>query len=95
MVRTQIQLTEKQSRNLKRLAEKDNVSVAELIRRSVDDYIAARTELSLEEKKRRALSVMGQFESGLPDLGANHDKYLADAFAFDKHFAQQGFTILE
>ncbi|MBK8430032.1 MAG: CopG family transcriptional regulator [Chloroflexi bacterium] len=39
MVRTQIQLTEKQSIILKQLAEKEEVSVAEIIRRSVNFYI--------------------------------------------------------
>lgn len=29
-----------------------------------------------EEKKRRALSVMGMFNSSLSDLGSNHDHYL-------------------
>ena len=78
MIRTQIQLTKKQSQTLKRLARQKNVSVAELIRRSVDSYIQANETLSMEEKKRRALSVIGILDSGIPDLGENHDKYLAE-----------------
>jgi hypothetical protein len=83
MVRTQIQLTEEQSKALKQLAEKDNISVAELIRRSIDNYILTHVEMPMEEKKRRALSVVGMFNSGLPDLGINHDKYLEEAYAGD------------
>jgi hypothetical protein len=81
MVRTQIQLTEKQSENLRRLAEIDNVSLAEVIRRSVDNYIEARQDVSREERKRRLLSVVGIGDSGVSDLGVNHDKYLTEIYA--------------
>jgi metal-responsive CopG/Arc/MetJ family transcriptional regulator len=81
MVRTQIQLTEDQAKTLKQLAEKEDVSVAELIRRSVDNYIKTHTEMSMAEKKRRALSIVGIFNSGLPDLGVNHDDYLEEVYA--------------
>lgn len=81
MVRTQIQLTERQSENLRRLAEIDNVSLAEVIRRSVDNYIAARQDVSREERKRRLLSVVGIGDSGVSDLGVNHDKYLTEIYA--------------
>ncbi|MCZ7669872.1 MAG: ribbon-helix-helix protein, CopG family [Chloroflexi bacterium] len=81
MVRTQIQLTEKQSENLRRLAEVDNISMAELIRRSVDAYIQTRQEVSTAERERRLLSVIGIGQSGTSDLGANHDTHLADIYA--------------
>lgn len=81
MVRTQIQLTEEQSESLRRLAEIDNVSLAEVIRRSVDNYIEARQDVSREERKRRLLSVVGIGNSGVSDLGVNHDKYLAEIYA--------------
>jgi hypothetical protein len=81
MVRTQIQLTEEQSTNLRQLAEQENVSVAELIRRSVDHYLQTRRGLSEEERKQRLLSVIGIGNSGVTDLGVNHDKYLAEIYA--------------
>ncbi len=81
MVRTQIQLTEEQSRTLKRMAEKERVSMAELIRRSVDHYIATTSEAPVEERKRRLLSVMGIGHSDVSDLSTNHDKYLAEIYA--------------
>lgn len=80
MIRTQIQLTEEQSQTLKVISQEQGVSVAELIRRSVDDYIRSAGRLTLAEKKRRALSVVGVASSGVDDLGVNHDKYLAEAY---------------
>ncbi len=34
-----------------------------------------------EERRRRALSVVGAFASGVDDLSVNHDQYLAEAYA--------------
>ncbi|HET7044176.1 MAG TPA: CopG family transcriptional regulator [Gaiellaceae bacterium] len=77
MVRTQIQLSEEQARELKRLAAERSVSVAEVIRGAVDrelreDDRAARWE--------RARSHFGKYSSGVGDIAERHDEYLADAF---------------
>ena len=80
MVRTQIQLTEGQSSHLREIALAENVSIAELIRRSVDTYLQSYTDPSFEERKRNALSIIGIADSGLGDLSANHDVYLTDAY---------------
>ena len=34
-----------------------------------------------EERRRRALSIIGAFSSGVDDLSVNHDHYLAEAYA--------------
>lgn len=81
MIRTQIQLTEEQSTTLKKLAEQENVSVAELIRRSVDSYLEEHDVITEEERRRRLLSVIGIGHSGLSDLAENHDKYLVEAYS--------------
>ncbi len=81
MVRTQIQLTEGQARTLKRLARQQQCSVAELIRQSVDLYLANRGELPLDQQYERAMAVVGKYRSGDTDLGRNHDQYLAEAYA--------------
>lgn len=81
MVRTQIQLTEDQSVTLKKMAREKNVAMAELIRRSIDMYIRAEEGLTIAERRQRALSAVGKFSSGVPDLGENHDKYLAEIYA--------------
>ena len=80
MVRTQIQLTEEQSRNLKRMALGRGLSVAELIRQSVDQYLRSKGELTPEKMRQRALAVIGIASSGVTDLGREHDHYLDEAF---------------
>lgn len=79
MVRTQIQLSEEQSRKLKLLAASEGRSVAELIRLSVDTLLATTPMVDRDELRQRALAVAGQF-SGPVDLAAEHDKYLAEAY---------------
>lgn len=83
MIRTQIQLTEEQVQALKALAAEQRVSVAELIRRSVD-RLTASADLGQETRRQRALAVAGRFRSGCPDLSAEHDEYLAEAYG-DAH----------
>ena len=81
MIRTQIQLTETQARDLKALAKQRRVSMAELIRRGIDQYL--RNEglvISDEERRRRALSIVGKWDSGLTDISVNHDKYLEEIY---------------
>ena len=78
MVRTQIQLTEEQVMALKTLAEIKKLSVAELIRQSVDRLIASAALVSDDEKRRRAMAAAGRFRSEVGDISINHDKYLAE-----------------
>jgi len=80
MVRTQIQLTEKQAASLKRLAAARHLSVAELIRQAVDAAIRGGMPIDDEEKRRRALAIAGRFRSGRRDISREHDKYLGEAF---------------
>ena len=81
MVRTQIQLTERQARALKRMAAREGVSMAEVIRNAVDAKIREGVSgLPWEERIRRAMAVMGKFHSGLNDVSGRHDHYLAEAF---------------
>ena len=80
MYRTQIQLREDQSKKLKEMAAKYNVSVAELIRQSIDMLIQSGDELTQAEKRKRALNIIGIGDSGLGDLSINHDKYLAEIY---------------
>lgn len=80
MVRTQIQLTESQARELKRLAAARGVSMAELIRQGVDSLLKSKTLGSDEELRRRALALAGKFRSGKRDISREHDRYLAEDF---------------
>ena len=80
MVRTQIQLEERQAALLKEMAAERDLSVAELIRRSIDSYLVAMPpKASREEQKERAIRAAGRFRSGVTDLGKNHDRYLGEA----------------
>jgi hypothetical protein len=81
MIRTQIQLTEEQSRALKSLAARRGVPVAELIRQSVDSFIRSSAGLDDQERRRRAIAAAGKFHSGKGDVAVNHDDYLTEAYA--------------
>jgi antitoxin component of RelBE/YafQ-DinJ toxin-antitoxin module len=81
MVRTQIQLTNEESRRAKRLAARNRVSVSELIRRSLDRTL--REEVippDDEEIRRRAIAAIGAFRSDKTDVARRHDDYLAEAY---------------
>jgi len=80
MIRLQIQLDGDQVRGLKRTAEEDGVSQAEVIRRALAAY--------LEERRRpdpaavqRGLAVVGRGSSGIPDLAQEHDRDLGASTA--------------
>jgi predicted DNA-binding protein len=78
MVRTQIQLTEDQSRRLKAVSARRGVSVAELIRQAVDAGLSREHDRSPDELYERALNAAGRFRSGERDISARHDFYLAE-----------------
>ena len=80
MVRTQIRLTDEQFRSLKALAREEGRSVADLVRQSVDEYLARRPTVDRAELIRRARGLTGRYRSGTPDLAEDHDRYLDDAF---------------
>jgi hypothetical protein len=80
VVRTQIQLTEEQAKGLRRLAQKEGVSVAEIIRRSVNGALREANVPSEDELWDRALKVVGIGRSGLHDISERHDDYLAEAY---------------
>lgn len=75
MVRTQMQLTEEQARALKEIAAERGVSMAELVRESVERTIG---EAEQKEKWRKALAITGRYRSGLSDVSTEHDKYFAE-----------------
>jgi hypothetical protein len=80
MIRTQIQLTQEQLEVLRAKAVRLNLSVAELVRRAVDAYVAAEIAPSLEERRRRAREAAGRFGSGKTNIGRRHDDYLAETY---------------
>jgi uncharacterized protein with von Willebrand factor type A (vWA) domain len=81
VVRTQIQLTERQARQLRAQAREQGVSLAEVIRRCVDKGLAedAPSRAVLYD---RAMRVVGRFSDrrGTRDLSSRHDRYLDEAY---------------
>ena len=80
MVRTQIQLTEQQARAVKAIAAAEGISVAEAIRRAIDLMTQSRSAMDTEERRRRALRIVGKFRSGKRDVSKLHDAYLTEAY---------------
>jgi Arc/MetJ-type ribon-helix-helix transcriptional regulator len=79
MIRTQVQLTEEQSRQLKLVAAERGVSMAEVIRQAIDrelgqDERDARWERAIEAVRR------SRFRSGKSNIAERHDEYLAEDF---------------
>ncbi len=77
MIRTQIQLTEKQFNALKKMSALRKLSTAELLRQATDEFIKTNTGMDIEEKRKRVLEIAGKYDSGIRDMAKNHDKYLA------------------
>jgi len=80
VVRTQIQLTNKQTSSLKKIARERNISMAEAIRRGVDLFLKNGI-ISPEERRKRAIAISGKFHSKNTDLSVHHDKYLVEDYA--------------
>jgi len=80
MIRTQIQLTEEQVKALKKIANKKHVSLAELIRQGVNALMRLSGEVTIDERKKRAIAAAGRFLSGKKDISTKHDEYLTEAF---------------
>jgi predicted pyridoxine 5'-phosphate oxidase superfamily flavin-nucleotide-binding protein len=86
MIRTQIQLEPRQWDMLKRVAQQQNTSVADLIRRSIDRF-AREHGSSFDETAKivargaRAEEIFGKYDSGVPNLSEDHDQYLEEIYA--------------
>lgn len=81
MIRTQIQLTDRQARRLRSEARERGVSLAEMIRQYVDKGLSdeAPSRAALYERAARAV---GRFRDrrGARDVSKHHDRYLDEAF---------------
>jgi hypothetical protein len=73
-------LTEEQVKALKKIALSRHLSIAEIIRQAVDTVIRSNIVVDVEEKRKRAIDVVGRFSSGKRDISRKHDTYLVEAF---------------
>jgi len=80
MVRTQIQLDEKQLEALRQRAAETGRSIADLVREGVALYLGSQKRPSREAQIKRALAASGKYASGTKDTSNRHDHYLAQAF---------------
>lgn len=83
MVRTQIQLTEVQHRELTRYSRRLGISLSEAIRRCVNAQLEHdRAAPAREERVRAALAVCGKYRDGGGEtwVALEHDRYLDDAY---------------
>ena len=80
MIRTQVQLTKDQISSLKALAVERQVSVAELIRQSVDHFVRLARGIDVETRRQRAIAAAGRFHADRSDISVEHDQYLAEAY---------------
>ncbi|MFW6180581.1 MAG: ribbon-helix-helix domain-containing protein [Spirochaetota bacterium] len=81
MVRTQIQLTEEQARQLKLLSAQRGVPLAELVRQGIDRLLKESSIADPRERKRKAREAVGRFRSGKSDVSLHHDRYLDEAYS--------------
>ncbi len=78
MLRTQIQLEERQYEALRAIAHRKRLSLSEVVRRAVDVGLEHGLEKSPEASGTELLlGLAGVSKSGLRDLGRAHDRYLA------------------
>jgi hypothetical protein len=82
MIRTQIQLTAEQAARLRDLAAAEGRSMADVIRESVDAYLAeAPLRRTADSLRADAIALAGRYDSRLGDLAEGHDRYLAEDLA--------------
>ncbi len=80
MIRTQVQLTEEQYKQLKQLALRRKRSLATLVREGVEKVLKEADEPNLDKTRQHALSIVGKYSSGNKDGSTHHDKYLAESY---------------
>lgn len=81
MVRIQVQLTEEQAAKVRALAEAEGASVAEIVRRSINQYIQSPLPDDWLERRQRTLELVGKYASDATDVSVEHDRYLAEIYA--------------
>jgi hypothetical protein len=80
MIRTQVQLTTDQVKNLRQLSVTTGRSMADLVREGVDQLLASKGGNAPADRLERLQRVMGRFSSGCTDISQRHDRYLAEIY---------------
>lgn len=81
MIRTQLQLTEEQSRELRRMAAAEGISISAVVRRLIDRGLHDKRDdrCALYE---RAAGLVGRFtdRDHSDDVARDHDRYLDEEY---------------
>jgi hypothetical protein len=80
MVRTQIQLSEKQAKSLKRLSSEREEPASSLVRKAADILVASEVKLDRQTLKRRIIAASGKCRLKERALSTYHDIYLAEDY---------------
>lgn len=80
MRKTQIMVNEEQLRQLRQLANRRGISVAQVIREALDDAVDRQGVRDAAELRRNAAAAAGRFRSGRRDVAERHDDELAEAY---------------
>ena len=80
MIRTQVQLKERQLHRLRILAAERGLSISELVRNGVDNVLAQMEQGAHTTRAQRAISATGRFRSGRGDVARRHNDFLVSAY---------------
>ncbi len=73
-----LHLNELQSRKIEEIAQRENISMAEVIRRAIDYWLKFQNEGPLEDRWQRVSRVVSRFHSGQCDSSEDCDEYFTD-----------------
>lgn len=76
----QIQFTEEQARELKRISAQRGVSVAAITREAVERHLTELGEPSPVAGRDRVMAIMGAFRSGQATGAVDHDRHLDEIY---------------
>jgi len=82
MIRKQIYLEETIIEQIKEIADKENISQSELIRKSIKNFI--KQEQVKGEIKDPLLKLVGLFSSDITDSSTNHDNCIYGVKKYDE-----------
>jgi hypothetical protein len=79
MVRMQVRLPEAMARRVRQAADRDQIPMAEVIRRAVSFFFEASPDVDGSARYERAAAAAGSISSGRGDVSGHHDAHFADA----------------
>ncbi len=81
LVKKNVSLRDDQVKALKKLAKQHKLSVASLVRKSVDDFLIKLSGKTYSKQAAEAaIKAAGRFHSGHSNVSNRHDDYLADEY---------------